>query len=243
MTLPPLSLNDRGTLAAAIPAYDAQASIGDVVRRTRSLFEHVLVVDDGSSDATGRAALESGARVLRHPRNLGKGRALRTAFEDLFGRGFPAVVTLDADGQHMPEQIPRLVAAMASGADLVIGCREHLFDRMHPVRRASNRWSSRVISWFAGRPFADVQCGFRVYTRGLVDRTGFPEPRFEAESAVVVRAARLGMQVVCVPVDLGFADGRTTSHYRPVIDSLRIAGAVIRARIRARAELRNIAPS
>jgi glycosyltransferase involved in cell wall biosynthesis len=228
-------MRNGGTLAATIPAYQAEASIGDVVRRTRSLFEHVLVVDDGSTDATGRAAAESGARVLRHPRNMGKGRALKTAFDDLFTRGFLAVITLDADGQHVPEEIPRLVEAMGSGVDLVIGSREHLFDRMPPIRRASNRWSSRVISCFAGRPFADVQSGFRVYARGLLDRTGFPEPRFEAESAVVVRAARLGMHVVCVPVDLGFADGRTTSHYRPVVDSLRIAGAVIRARVGARA--------
>jgi len=241
--LPSLDPNDRRNLAVAIPAYDAQASIGDVVRRTRSLCDHVLVVDDGSVDATGKVAAESGARVLRHPRNLGKGRALRTAFEDLFGRGFPAVVTLDADGQHLPEQIPRLVEAVTTGADLVIGCRQHLFEQMHPVRRASNRLSSRAISCFAGRPFADVQCGFRVYTRGLVARTGFPEPRFEAESAVVVRAARLGMQVVCVPVELGFADGRTTSHYRPVIDSLRIAGAVIHARIRAGAGQERVAAS
>jgi glycosyltransferase involved in cell wall biosynthesis len=223
-------VNGREAMAAAIPAYQAASSIADVVRRTRALFEHVLVVDDGSDDATGRAAGGEGARVLRHERNLGKGRALRTAFTDLFERGFEAVVTLDADGQHVPEQIPRLVDAMGAGADLVIGSREHHFARMHPLRRASNRWSSRAISCFAGRPFADVQSGFRVYTRGLVDRTGFPEPRFEAESAVVVRAARLGMRVVCVPVELGFADGRTTSHYRPFIDSLRIAGAVVRAR-------------
>jgi glycosyltransferase involved in cell wall biosynthesis len=225
-------------LAAAIPAYEAGASIGDVVRRTRALFDHVLVVDDGSADATGRAAAESGARVLRHARNLGKGRALRTAFDDLFARGFPAVVTLDADGQHLPEEIPRLLEAMRSGADLVIGSRDHLFERMHPVRRASNRWSSRAISCFAGRRFPDVQSGFRVYTRSLVDRTGFPEARFEAETAVVVRAARLGLHVICVPVALGFADGRTCSHYRPLVDSLRIAGAVIRARCQSAAPQR-----
>lgn len=230
-------MNAPDGVAAAIPAYQAEASVADVVRRTRALFEHVLVVDDGSDDATGPAAAASGARVLRHPRNLGKGRALRTAFSDLFARGFAAVVTLDADGQHVPEEIPRLLEVLGTGADLVIGSRDHLFARMHPARRASNRWSSRAISCFAGRPFADVQSGFRVYTRGLVDRTGFPEPRFEAESAVVVRAARLGLRVVCVPVELGFADGRTTSHYRPVIDSLRIARAVVRARLQMRARL------
>jgi glycosyltransferase involved in cell wall biosynthesis len=234
--MPPTAVAAMGGLdrvAAAIPAYQAAASVADVVRRTRALCDHVLVVDDGSDDATGRVAAASGARVLRHPRNLGKGRALRTAFSDLFARGFAAVLTLDADGQHVPEQIPRLLEAMAGGADLVIGSRERLFALMHPVRRASNRWSSRAISCFAGRPFADVQSGFRVYTRSLVDRTGFPESRFDAESAVVVRAARLGLRVVCVPVDLGFPDGRITSHYRPVVDSLRIASAVVRARLQA----------
>jgi hypothetical protein len=78
-----------------------------------------------------------------------------------------------------------------------------------------------------------VQTGFRLYTRGLIERTGFPEDRFEAESAVVVRAVRLGLRVVTTPVRLGHADGRATSHYRPIVDSLRIASAVIRARLRS----------
>jgi hypothetical protein len=99
------------------------------------------------------------------------------------------------------------------------------------VRRASNSLSSSVISWVAGRTLTDVQSGFRWYSRRLIERTGFPEPRFEAETAVVVRAARYGFRIVFVPIELGFADGRTTSHYRPIVDSLRIAGAVVRARV------------
>jgi hypothetical protein len=102
---------------------------------------------------------------------------------------------------------------------------------MSTVRRMSNRLSSKAISFAAGEPIRDIQTGFRFYSRRLVDAVGFPEARFEAESAVVVRAARRGFHVVCVPVRLGFADGRTTSHYRPLIDSLRIAGAVTRARL------------
>ena len=218
-------------ITAIIPAYQAEKSLRDVVRRTLAVVRDVLVVDDGSDDGTYRAASEEGARVLRHPANFGKGRALRTAFSDLFGNGATTVVTLDADGQHCPEEIPRLLEAARSGADLVIGTRDHIFDQMHPARRISNTWSSKAISFVAGAPLVDVQSGFRLYTRRLVDSTGFPESRFEAESAVIVRAVRMGFRIACVPVRLGPADGRATSHYRPIVDSLRIAGAVTRARL------------
>lgn len=218
-------------VAGAIPAFEAGASVGDVVRRTREILTDVLVVDDGSSDGTGEAARAAGAEVVLHPVNRGKGAALVTAFGTLFGRGFHAVVTLDADGQHLPEEIPRLLEAARGGADLVLGTRDHLFRDMVPVRRLANRLSSRAISLAAGRPLADVQTGFRLYTRRLIEATGFPESRFDAESAVVVRAARQGFTIVTVPVRLGFADGRSTSHFRPLVDSLRIARSVIRARL------------
>ncbi|MEM7051346.1 MAG: glycosyltransferase family 2 protein [Acidobacteriota bacterium] len=218
-------------VAAIIPAYQAAASVGPVVTGSREILERVVVVDDGSTDGTGEVAAAAGAEVLRHQRNLGKGRALQTAFGALFGRGCDAVVTLDADGQHLPSEIPRLLAAAEEGVGMVIGSRDHLFAQMSRLRKASNRCSSSLISILAGRRFCDIQSGFRLYSRSLIEATGFPEPRFEAESAVVVRAARLGLTVVSVPVRLGFADGRSTSHYRPLIDSLRIARAVVGARL------------
>lgn len=218
-------------VAVAIPAYQAAASIEDVVRRARAQAREILVVDDGSTDTTADAARRALARVLVQPRNLGKGRALKRAFLDLFSQGYDAVITLDADGQHPPEEIPLLLEAYRSGADLVLGTRRHQFANMGAVRRASNRASSCLISMLAGLYLPDTQTGFRVYTRHLVDATGFPEPRFEAESAVLVRAARAGLTIVAVPVHLAFADGRATSHYRPIVDSLRIAWAVSHARL------------
>jgi glycosyltransferase involved in cell wall biosynthesis len=218
-------------VAAAIPAYQAAPSVGAVVRGALQLLPEVLVVDDGSSDATAEEARRAGARVVSFPCNRGKGAALATAFQDLFGQGgFDGVITLDADGQHLPEEIPKLLQVAERGEDLVLGVRDHLFGDMSALRRASNRLSSKAISFAAGQRLADIQTGFRYYSRRLVETVGFPETRFEAESAVVVRAARRGFRVVTVPVRLGFADGRTTSHYRPLIDSLRIAGAVTRAR-------------
>lgn len=220
-------------IGVAIPALQAASSVGDIVRRTRHVFPDVVVVDDGSSDATAEAARGAGAEVVTHPVNRGKGAALVTAFRTLFGRGLDAVVTVDADGQHLPEEIPVLVEAASSGADLVLGTRDHLFAEMVPARRMANRLSSWAISWAAGQPLSDVQTGFRLYTRRLVEATGFPEARFDAESAVVVRAVRRGFKVVTVPVRLGFADGRTTSHFRPLVDSVRIARSVVRARFDA----------
>ena len=219
-----------GRFAVAIPAYEAEDSVAGVVRRALAMGAEVLVVDDGSRDRTGDAARACGVPVLVNPVNLGKGRSLQTSFAHLFAAGCDAVVTIDADGQHPPEEMPKLLAPWREGADLVLGTRDHLYSAMGYVRRASNGTSSWLISHVAGAELPDCQTGFRLYTRRLIETIGFPEPRFKAESAVLVRAVRAGFRVVGVPVRLDKADGRATSHYRPVVDSLRIAGAVARAR-------------
>lgn len=223
----------RGPMrAGVIPAYQAARWIHGVVERTRERIATVVVVDDGSTDGTGDLARSAGARVLTHERNLGKGWALRTAFLELLGEGFDEFVTLDADGQHLPEQIPRLVHALrATSADLVVGTRDHLFAGMSPVRRASNRLSTRAISILAGARQSDIQSGFRLYTQRLLEGTGLPKGRFEAESSIIVKAVRRGFRVVGTPVELGYTDGRHSSHYRPIRDSLRIALAVVGARL------------
>ena len=149
-------------VAVAIPAYQAVYSVREVVDRTLAVIPDVLVVDDGSRDGTAEAARAGGAEVHVFPANRGKGAALAAAFDILFSRGFAGVVTVDADGQHLPEEIPRLLE-VAPNADLVLGTRDHLFAEMGAVRRFSNRSSSRAISWAAGCAVSDVQTGFRLY--------------------------------------------------------------------------------
>ena len=225
----------REQIVVVIPAYQAEDTIEDVARRSLALIPRVLVVDDGSTDATSRVAgAVEGVEVLRLDRNQGKGAALRHGFRRAFeDPAVTAVITLDADGQHRPEEIPRLLV-QASESDLVLGGRDHLFRGMYWLRRLANCGSSRGISWMAGMHLGDVQTGFRLYRRALVEQLPMTEDRFEAESAIVVRAARSGFRITSTPIQLGEVDGRSTSHYRPLVDSLRIALAVIAARLLGR---------
>lgn len=218
------------SVAATIPAYQAAPWIGDLVRRTLKVLPEVLVVDDGSDDDTAGEARRAGAEVISLPTNQGKGTALRTAFDLLFARGYSAVITLDADGQHLPEEIPVLLEARF-GADLILGTRDHLFREMGTIRRTANRLSSRIISLVAGQRISDAQTGFRLYSRRLIETTRFPESHFDAESAVLVRCGRHGFRIATAPIHLGAVDGRRTSHYRFWVDTLRIAASVTRARL------------
>ena len=222
-------------VAVTIPAYQAARWIEPVIRGVLTERRSVLVIDDGSSDETSEVATRAGAEVLRVPENRGKGNALRLAFETLFGRGAEAVITLDADGQHIPTEMAKLIETWrTSRADLVLGTRDHLYADMSPLRRFANTLSSRIISAVAGRTMLDIQTGFRLYTKELIDAVGFPEARFEAESAVVVRALLRDFQLATVSIELAVVDGRQSSHYRPLVDSGRIARAVARARFEKR---------
>jgi glycosyltransferase involved in cell wall biosynthesis len=141
------------------------------------------------------------------------------------------VITLDADGQHLPSEIPRIIKAWEeSGADLVIGGRAHLFDHMLPRRRLANRFSAWAIAKGSGTRVTDSQSGFRLYAARLLREIALRTDGFDMESEVIIRAGVRKMRIVVTPVDLGFIDGLSTSHYRPLGDTLRIAWTAIRAR-------------
>ncbi|HKQ58187.1 MAG TPA: glycosyltransferase family 2 protein, partial [Candidatus Eisenbacteria bacterium] len=211
---------------ALIPAYQAAGFLGGVLERLAALAlrPDVLVVNDGSTDATAEVARAGGARVLSFPENRGKGYALLAGFEAL--AEYDGVVTLDADGQHPPECLPEFVATSERlGADLVLGVRA-LSGSMPVIRRLANGVSSGWATWLAGAPVGDSQCGYRLYGRRLLERTPITPGRYEVESEVIVRAARLGFRLAQVPIPTVY--GEETSHIRTMRDVPRIVGVLAR---------------
>jgi glycosyltransferase involved in cell wall biosynthesis len=211
-----------------IPAYRAAMTIEEVVRGALAHTSDVVVVDDGSPDATARRAASAGATAMRHARNLGKGAALATGFSDLIGRGVEAIITLDADAQHDPSDIPRFVDLWSrTSADVIVGARLDAFDGMSGARRFGNRFSCAAVSFFRGPSLPDTQCGYRLYGREFLSSVRFRRRAYDAEVELLMRAAKGGFRVEPLPIRVPAADGRATSHYRPWLDTYRMCRTVV----------------
>ena len=201
-----------GPILALIPAHDEGPRVGAVVEIARRALP-VVVVDDGSSDDTAERAEAAGATVIRQAPNAGKGAALRTGFRHALEAGAPAVVTLDADGQHDPSEIPQFLERFeARRAELIIGQRE--FGSMPPVRRLSNAVGGLVLAGALGRSVPDNQSGYRLIgrtlMRGLLDSD---ESGFEFEVEMIARCLALGLPIDSVPIRTIYAG--EPSHIRP----------------------------
>ncbi len=203
-----------GPVAVVIPAYQAAATIATVVTGARRACPDatVYVVDDGSGDETGEWGRGKGATVLVHPRNLGKGAALRTGIDRALADGAGVVVTLDADGQHPPEEIPRLLAPIARGeADVVLGARARTA-AMPLGRRCTNWLSAALASRIGNRAVPDAQTGFRALARRAAELVRPRETRYDFEAAFLLEALAQGLRVRSVPIATVYA-GRP-SHFR-----------------------------
>jgi glycosyltransferase involved in cell wall biosynthesis len=201
-------------IVALIPGYNEGPRIAEVVRGA-SAHLPVVVVDDGSSDDTTARAREAGATVIEQRPNQGKGAALRAGFRQDLADGADAVLTLDADGQHDPAEIPEFLSAWAAEPrpDLVIGRRN--FRAMPPIRRLSNVLGGRAFSWAVGRPIPDNQSGYRLVSRRIVEATlASDEHGFEFEVEMITTCIRLGGTIAWVPIRTIYAG--EPSHIRPL---------------------------
>ena len=213
-----------------IPAYNEAATVRDVAMRARQQCAHVVVVDDGSSDGTGQTLAGLDVTLLRNHENLGKASSLASGFEYALTQGAVGVITLDADGQHAPEEIPSLIkAALEDPDDFLVGARRRSQRRASLWRYVANGIADFWIGWAAGRRIEDSQSGFRLYPAKLIRELGIPHGRarsFVFESEVVIEAARHGYRCRNVPVSVAPRSGSRPSHFRPVRDIARITRMV-----------------
>lgn len=194
---------------AIIPAYREEGRVGKVVAAAKKHLAEVLVVDDGSPDGTGAAAARAGAAVIRLEPNQGKGAALLAGLAEARRRGFEAAVTLDADGQHDAAAIPAMLAALARGADVVIGTRMNNLRGMPPQRIFSNTFTSAVVSVLAGRLVRDSQTGYRALRLGALDKLPLVRRGFDLESEMLLKAARAGARINHVTVPTIYGDEKS----------------------------------
>jgi glycosyltransferase involved in cell wall biosynthesis len=219
----------RKTVLAIIPAYCEARFIADVVRRVMQYVQTVLVVDDGSPDATAAESEKAGAIVIRHPTNLGKGAALKTGLAYAISIGAEYFLFLDGDGQHDPADIPKFLDTInGSGFDLVVGNRMRNQDSMPLIRR----WTNQFMSWQIGRicrmSIPDSQCGFRLARKALLPVLMAPSNRFEFETESIILAARRGFRLGFVPIRTIYTD--QNSKIRPLQDTIRYLRLINRYR-------------
>jgi glycosyltransferase involved in cell wall biosynthesis len=204
--------------AALIPAYNEADTIHAVLDGLRDIVDHVLVVDDGSTDGTGRLARERGAEVLVHPANRGKGCAIRSGIAALSSRDFTHVLLLDGDMQHLPSEAGQLIeAAFATGADLVLGERRFSRAGVPASRYHANRLGSLALSWFVGVPLRDTQCGFRVVRMAVLRDLPLRARGYEIETEMLVKLWRRAARITSVPISAVY-NGQV-SKLRPVRDT------------------------
>lgn len=215
---------------ALLPAFMEAGRIGRVVRETLAFIEPVVVVDDGSTDRTAAEAGEAGAIVIRHEFNRGKGAALNTGFAFALKEGFGFVITMDADGQHAPSDIPRFIAAWETrgAAAVIVGNRMGDPRGMPPLRRATNYLMSWYLSAQMGQFVPDTQCGFRLYGAETLPVLAAKSPRFAAESESLLRLAASNIVIASVPIAVIYGDEK--SKIRPLRDTVRFLAMTRRIR-------------
>lgn len=205
------------SVIAIIPAFNEARYIGSVVLKTRDFADAVIVVDDGSADGTAEIAERAGARVIRHGRNRGKGMSLNTAFELIRKEYRPlAIVTLDADWQHSPEDIPRVVAPILNQeADLVIGSRYLQKTSDVPFQRVVGHWGfNMLVNTVSGTRITDSQSGFRAFSPRTLDGITFRSSSFSVESEMQFWAADNDLRVTEVPITIRYIDAPKRSVIR-----------------------------
>ena len=223
-------------IAVLIPAYKAAALLTNTLPAIRAFVpaRHIVVIDDASGDTTQKVCDDFQITCLVHTVNKGKGGALVTGFSHCINKGYRWVISMDADGQHVPDDLPRFIAATKStpAPGICIGARMMQPGVMPIERIASNRITSALLGLFCGTTIKDSQCGYRIYNTDLLKKITITCNRFEMESEIIMKAAFLGFPVIFTNVQTVYLKG--PSHISHVADTLRWIIAVVNIRLQRR---------
>ena len=213
-------------ICIVIPAFSEEKHIASVVEQIRQYSDHVVVVDDGSPDQTAAEAEKAGAVVLRHNGNKGKGVALTTGFEYARKKGFEAVITMDADGQHDPNDLPKFVEAYRrTGIPVLVGNRMVDVKDMPLIRRWTNRFMSWMLTRIMGQYVPDTQCGYRLYRCDVIPYISAESEGFAAESEVLLRVSDRGIRIDSVRIATIYGDEK--SKINPFSDTIRFFSMIM----------------
>jgi glycosyltransferase involved in cell wall biosynthesis len=204
-----------------IPAYNEGEVLGDLLEKLRRKGLSTIVVDDGSNDKTYEIANRQADLVIRNERNLGKGISLNRAITYLLqNTDFDYIITMDADGQHSPDDIDEFIRKANGGASFVVGSRMNNPIGMPKIRVITNKLMSWIISKICRQKIPDTQCGFRLIRREVLEKVTIETRKFEIESEILIKSARLGFPIESIPIkSIYFKNPRSKIH--PFIDTLR----------------------
>ncbi len=221
-------------IAIVIPALNEALRIRDVVEGALAQCPNVILIDDGSDDDTVERVADLPITVIRHAQRMGKGAGLRDGFAEAMRRGFRGVISMDGDGQHSADDIPRLIdAANAYPEHIVIGARLRKRARQPTYRRIANEFGDWGIAWGCGFRIADTQSGQRFYPATVCALGDIPGEDFVYEAQLLISASRmLGVRCVSIPIESRYqaATGPVKfrkSHFRPLRDLWRITSHVV----------------
>lgn len=208
-------------ICVIIPSFNGAKSIGSLVKKLTRQNLEVIVIDDGSSDLTSKIASEAGAVVLRNTTNRGKGASLRRGFEYALTQGYSYIITMDGDGQHLPEDIPYFLKALENNPelDLAIGNRMHQPLNMPFIRQITNKGMSLLISRMCHQNIPDSQNGFRLIKSNTLKELELQCDRFEIETEMILRAAKKGARITSVEITSVYENH--PSLISPLADTLR----------------------
>ena len=204
-----------------IPAYNEALRLDRLLEQLKEKNLPVLVIDDGSKDATYEVAKKKATLAVSHSKNFGKGLSLNRGISYLLSNEqFDYVIIMDADGQHAPADLGLFLKEAEAGADFVVGNRMREPSGMPFLRIVTNKLMSGLISKIAGQRIPDSQCGFRMIKREVLEKIDLKTKKFEIESEILIKAARLGFRIKSIPVkSIYFANPQ--SKIRPFRDTLR----------------------